>query len=78
MRDLSSRVENNFTLSGSGAGGWANNVAAAGSRKRADNSTSIGAGDGSGSDNLLRLDDTDGLSMSPISRELAMLQAQGQ
>lgn len=80
MRDLSSRVENNFTLSGTGAGCWANNVAAAGSRKRADNSTStsIGAGDGSGSDNLLRLDDTDGLSMSPISRELAMLQAQSE
>ena len=89
MRGLSSRVESNSSLSDTGAGGSAN-VATTGSRNRADNSTSIGAGGGSGSDNLLRLDDTDGpglvgdrnssmmMSMSPISRELAMLQAQSE
>ena len=87
MRGLSSRVAINSSLSGIGATA---NVATAGSRNRADNSTSIGAGGGSGSDNLLRLDDTDGpglvsegsskmmMSMSPISRELAMLQAQSE
>ena len=88
MRGLSSRVESNSSLSDTGAGGLAN-VATTGSWNRADNSTSsIGAG--GGSDNLLRLDDTDGpglvgdgsssmmMSMSPISRALAMLQAQSE
>ena len=75
MKVLSTRVENNSSL-----GGVADN-----------SNTNIGVGgrSGSGSDNLLRLDETDGfdlvgdgssmrMSMSPISRELAILQAQSE
>ncbi len=89
MRALSLRVENNSRLSGAASSVAATNDVTAG-RNQPDNSTTSVGGGGSGSCNLFRLDGTEGISLvgadgsskmvsvSPISRELAMLQAQSE